>query len=56
MYAKNNGAKHYHVSAKSGVNLNELFLDLADSIFEVKKGKDKLLVNSRGKNPRIKIE
>lgn len=55
-FAKSVGAKHYLVSAKSGVNINQLFKDLAENIYEVKKSKDKLMIGTKGKNPRIRIE
>lgn len=55
-FANSCNTKHYLVSAKNGSNINELFMDLAETIYEVKKNNDKNVIGGKGRNPRIKIE
>lgn len=55
-YAKENNVKHHLVSAKSGLNINELFLELAEAVYETKKKNDKLMMGGKGRNLRIKVE
>ena len=55
-FAKEFKAEHFLVSAKSGSNINELFVQMAESIYEHKHKRGETHLQGTRRNPRLKVE